>query len=102
MLTSNVVKMLADTDYGYIAEQTDTDGEGLIDLYEHIYGSDKNAVDTDNDGLSDYIEVMIIGTDPLYVDSNENGVNDGDEDYDGDGLTNLQEVAYGTDLTLSD
>ena len=64
VLTSNIVKMIADEDYGYVMEQTDTDGDGLIDLYEHIFGSDKNAEDTDGDGLSDYIEVMIIGTDP--------------------------------------
>lgn len=102
VLASNIVKMIADEDYGYVMEQTDTDGDGLIDLYEHIFGSDKNAEDTDGDGLSDYIEVMIIGTDPLYKDTDENGVEDGDEDYDGDGLTNLQEVYYGTDLTLKD
>ncbi len=102
VLESNIVKMLADEDYGYVMEQTDTDGDGLIDLYEHIFGSDKNAEDTDGDGLSDYIEVMIVGTDPLYKDTDENGVEDGDEDYDGDGLTNLQEVSYGTDLTLRD
>lgn len=100
VLESNIVKMIADEDYGYVMEQTDTDGDGLIDLYEHIFGSDKNAEDTDGDGLSDYIEVMITGTDPLYKDTDENGVEDGDEDYDGDGLTNLQEVSYGTDLTL--
>lgn len=102
VLESNIVKMLADEDYGYVMEQTDTDGDGLIDLYEHIFGSDKNAEDTDGDGLSDYIEVMIVGTDPLYKDTDENGVEDGDEDYDGDGLTNLQEVSYGADLTLRD
>ena len=102
VLTSNIVKMIADEDYGYVMEQTDTDGDGLIDLYEHIFGSDKNAEDTDGDGLSDYIEVMIIGTDPLYKDTDENGVEDGDEDYDGDRLTNLQEIDYGTSLTLKD
>lgn len=102
VLASNIVKMIADEDYGYVMEQTDTDGDGLIDLYEHIFGSDKNAEDTDGDGLSDYIEVMIIGTDPLYKDTDENSVEDGDEDYDGDGLSNLQEIDYGTSLTLKD
>lgn len=102
VLNSNIVKMIADEDYGYVMEQTDTDGDGLTDLYEHIFGSNKDVEDTDGDGLSDYIEVMIIGTDPLYKDTDENGIDDGDEDFDGDGLTNLQELDYGTDLTLKD
>ncbi len=102
VLVSNIVKMLADEDYGYVMEKTDTDGDGLIDLYEHIFGSDINKQDTDGDGLSDFIEVMLVGTDPLYKDTDENGIEDGGEDYDGDGLTNLQEIEYGTDLTLKD
>ena len=39
-----------------------------------------------------------MGTNPLDVDSNNNGIPDGDEDFDGDGLRNLDESRiYGTD-----
>ena len=38
-----------------------------------------------------------LGTNPLNVDSDDNGVNDGDEDNDGDGLSNVQELSLGTD-----
>src|SRR5690606_14993865 len=70
--------------------------------------------DTDFDGISDGYEVMVFKTDPNNPDSNssrdadENGqpdysnlagneIADGDEDFDGDGLSNLYELQLGTD-----
>ena len=47
--------------------------------------------DTDGDGLPDECEEAIFGTDPLVVDSDEDGVLDGDEDHDDDGMTNVEE-----------
>ncbi len=53
----------------------DWDGDGLINSWEWRLGLNPNDPDTDNDGIPD-----------------------GNEDADGDGLTNLQEiVTYGTD-----
>jgi hypothetical protein len=57
--------------------------------------------DTDGDGLSDQVEPGI-NLNPLSKDSDNNGIEDGNEDYDGDGLTNLEEFEYGTSPIVSD
>ncbi|MEI3018692.1 MAG: hypothetical protein V8T38_16715 [Oscillospiraceae bacterium] len=69
----------------------DTDGDGLPDSIEEYLGSDPSNTDTDGDGLNDYYEVFGTYTDSTRSDSDGNGVNDGDEDFDDDGLTNLEE-----------
>jgi hypothetical protein len=47
--------------------------------------------DSDTDGLSDIYEIMVLETFPDLKDSDQNGTEDGEEDFDGDGLTNAQE-----------
>lgn len=83
-------------------DKTDTDGDGLTDAEEAYYKTDKTLSDTDADGLSDYVEVVILGTDPLKQDTDGNGVNDADEDRDGDQVTNGQELKDGTNLVAVD
>ncbi|MDO5520347.1 MAG: hypothetical protein Q4G58_07645 [bacterium] len=78
-------------------DMADSDNDGLVNYWEEFFGTDKNKADTDNDGLSDLVEITVLGTDPLKSDTDGNGVKDGDEDFDEDGLTNLQEVKAGTD-----
>ena len=90
------------TEDGIEIEYPDTDGDGLIDLYEALYGTDINKPDTDGDGLTDYQEVALTMTDPLVVDSFTEGVSDADADCDEDGLTNAEEVALGTDPLEAD
>ncbi len=85
-----------------VDETLDTDGDGLYDYLEIYFNTDKLNPDTDGDGISDYIELIKISTNPLAVDSDNNSVSDGDEDADGDRLTNINEVASGTDLTSKD
>lgn len=66
--------------------------------------------DSDGDGLSDQIENAIneknppiIIYDPFLLDTDGNGINDGEEDLDNDGLTNLAEaLIYGTKLDDDD
>ncbi len=65
----------------------DTDGDGINDYFESVYGTDKDKADSDGDGLSD-LEEIFSGTDPT--------VQDADEDVDEDGLTVTEELAYGT------
>ena len=75
----------------------DTDGDHLPDCVEQFLGTDANLVDTDGDLLDDYYEVFVTYTDPTKPDSDDNGIDDGDEDFDSDGLTNFEEYTHKTD-----
>ena len=77
--------------------ELDTDKDTLPDYLEVLYLTDLNNADTDGDGLLDGIEIYRTYTDPLRVDTDNNGIKDSDEDYDKDGLTNIEEKNYGTD-----
>ena len=58
--------------------------------------------DYDEDGLSNELEFEFPEYDPVSIDTDENGVSDGDEDFDGDGLSNTEELEAGSDLRLVD
>ena len=75
----------------------DNDSDGLLNWQEDILGTDKNNPDTDGDGLTDYEEVYITLTNPLMYSTNGDSVSDGKQDFDHDGLDNIQECFYGTD-----
>ncbi len=85
-----------------LSDTTDTDGDGLIDVLEEYFGSDKEKEDTDGDGLSDPMEALELSLDPTLKDTDDDSVDDGDEDADGDGITNLDEIEMGTNLLVSD
>jgi hypothetical protein len=82
------------------ASTIDTDGDGLLDDAEARLGTSPLLVDTDGDGLNDFSEVHALSgyTDPLVADTDGDAVDDGLEDADGDGITNLDEVIAGTSL----
>lgn len=82
-LKSNVIKVEA---------YKDSDKDGLSDEQEAQLGIDPFNEDTDGDGLSDYEEVTMTYTNPLKVDTNNNGISDADEDNDKDGVSNLDEI----------
>ena len=44
----------------------------------------------------------LLDASPIAGDSNAESINDGDEDSDGDGLTNAQELTLGTALNQKD
>jgi len=56
----------------------DCDSDSIENTLEAKNGSDPNAVDTDKDGLSDYEEYYKYHTDPLKMDSDNDGKPDGD------------------------
>ena len=86
----------------YYADFPDTDGDGINDVLEILYGTAIDNPDTDGDGLTDYEEAYLCLTDPTVYDSVKKGVSDSDADIDGDGLTNAEEIAAGTDLYAED
>ena len=55
------------------------------------------GLDRDSDGIPDVVEA-VLGMNPDNRDSDRDGLADGDEDQDNDGLTNFEEVALGTIL----
>lgn len=88
--------------YGNWSKLADTDDDGLPDGIEEYVGSDPNNIDTDNDGLNDYYEVFSTFTDSTKADTDGDGVYDGDEDFDEDGLTNLEEFESKTNPYIAD
>ena len=85
------------TDSGYEVELLDTDGDGLADIFENMYGTDIDNPDTDGDGLTDGQEVYLTDTDPLVYNSFDENLSDADADCDGDGISNIEEILLGTD-----
>ena len=77
----------------------DYEEDGVIELFELSLGSSPFATDSDSDGLSDYFEIIVMGhqTMPGLADTDDDGVMDGDEDLDLDGVSNLMERDLGTD-----
>lgn len=55
---------------------TDSDGDGLADMFELSIGSNPMAIDSDGDGLSDWLELKY-DANPLLSDTDGDGVSDG-------------------------
>jgi large repetitive protein len=108
---------------------TDSDGDGLTNAQEDAAGTDRNdsdsdndgqndgaeaGTDTDGDGTNDALESSVVDTDGDGVADESDAANNNpcvpnantaaclNADSDGDGLTNAQEDAAGTDRNDSD
>lgn len=82
----------------------DHDRDGVIDVVELRFGSSPLLVDSDGDGLTDRYEITELAgwTRPNAYDTDQDATADGNEDVDGDGLTNLDEQRIGTSPTDPD
>jgi hypothetical protein len=65
---SNTEKLRAEIEV--ISVIKDTDGDGIFDHDELLYGTDINSVDTDGDGVSDYDELFVVFSNPTVADFN--------------------------------
>lgn len=74
-------------------DRVDMDGDGLLHCEEVLLGTDDQLADTDADGFTDRVE-HLAGTDPLRSDI--------DEDPDGDGRRNADELLCHTDPVRAD
>lgn len=91
--------------FGFSGDKgTSTDEPMNYELSSHALSGKKNPsnVDTDGDGLTDYEELNITLTDPEIADTDEDGIIDSEEDPDGDGINNRDEIDLGTDPLNSD
>ncbi len=61
----------------------DSDGDGLEDAIEFELGTDPYSVDTDQDGLTDGDEYYVFATGTLNPDTDGDGILDGDETAQG-------------------
>lgn len=78
--------------------EQDSDEDGLTDYEEvYTYKTDPFNADTDKDRLPDGYEVYILGIDPADYDTLDQGISDGEYDFDADGFTNYEEYLYGFD-----
>lgn len=81
---------------------SDTDGDLISDELEAELGANPQKADTDGDGLPDGAEYYVFNTDALKADTDDNGTTDAAEDFDDDGLTNIEEYELGTDPSTED
>jgi hypothetical protein len=86
--------------YGTSPINPDSDGDGIFDLIELVLGTDPLDVDTDKDGMPDGFEVLDFNGNlrPINERLNPLSPSDADDDYDGDGLTNLEEYLVRNNL----
>lgn len=75
-----------------MAENDDTDGDRLLNVYEEFFGTDPNNPDTDGDGYNDLKEIH-----NQYDPVNGNGARLAQKDTDGDGLWDYEEVLWNLD-----
>jgi len=81
----------------------DDDNDGLFTLYEIEVGTNPLAIDTDNDGLSDKAELTNSDGNIQILDSDNDGmINAVDSDDDNDGLMTSVELSLGTDPMKED
>ncbi len=77
------------TDQASKAASGDSDGDGVIDSFEVITGTDPNDADTDDDGIPDGVENA---NQDRYIDSDE--TDPAKADSDGDGIQDGTELGY--------
>jgi len=90
--------------FAYILDyMDDADGNGIPDWWEKLLMDGKAIAgsDSDGDGLNNLYEYLA-DTNPKDRDTDHDGIWDGAEDADGDGLSNAREQSLGSHPLLTD
>ncbi len=77
--TSTNIPAQINNDQILFGQAVDSDKDGLDNAREKEIGTDPQKIDTDNDGLNDGDEVIVYKTSPLIADTDTDGLTDGDE-----------------------
>lgn len=101
IVESNIINYLV-TNNGEGLIGDDSDGDGLTNSNETILNTNLNLFDTDGDGLDDGYEYYILESDPSNMKTDEEGISDSEDDFDYDGLSNLEEYELGTNPLFED
>lgn len=101
-ITNNNTSPNFDKVYEEDTVEIDTDGDGLVDSVEILFGTDRKQEDSDFDGLTDFVEINVTLTNPLKGDSDDDGIEDAILDIEGDGVNNQEEMFYNTNPISSD
>ena len=80
----------------------DSDGDGVPDIDDPCPNDINQWTDADGDGVCDEVDDDCPNDPNGYSDTNNDGLCDGNDDTDGDGITNGEEEVYGTDCAISD
>jgi hypothetical protein len=80
----------------------DDDGDGVSNIDELMLGFDVSSADTDGDGVSDGDDAFPLDPEE-WSDTDVDGIGDNsDDDIDGDGIDNEEEMEIGTDPRKAD
>ena len=108
-----IIEMVASDNSPVEGDDKDSDGDGLPDWWEKLYGLDPEDAtgdngadgDPDGDGLTNYNEYQTWNSEKPIDPKNPRTyepLTDGEVDSDGDGLANAMEVQYGTNPGKAD
>ena len=106
VLVNNISQLDLDNDGQGDACDLDIDGDGLSNIQESALGTNPLVIDTDADGLNDGDEVNTYFTSPLLRDTDVDGLTDGDEILTymtNPGVSNIGDLAprFSTDNNLN-
>jgi hypothetical protein len=104
LIASNINVRSVENDFGLTELSVDSDGDGLTDVTERLFGTDPVLPDSDGDGFDDQLEHTLRFSGPDATDPADGQCFAGVDDYDGDGdgMLDCEERFLGTNPVTID